>query len=338
MKTSEIISNIIRNIILKNSQSERDEIFNDIKNKNSQNLTKMSMRSIEKWENFIKKVQIDCPSINDKDLQKLSNILSNLEISHTQYSLLSTLSTLDSSQLDQLHNLLSEWTLDMAKIVLDELKGRIALLAKLKEKVFDAETNEVQELQPLFHQGLWIFGPEYETIEFTSNEGMTRVIQKLFNASTKGSRHRPDFAILPDGTVGMYSYPHYDSEGSEIGTSRLTIVELKRPGIRIGEEQKAQCWKYVKELYENGLLDDQSKVSCFVLGSSIEPQEIEPRTEKNNHVIILPLDYNTLISRANSRLHRLYERVKNAPFLNKTDIDKFINLAEENNSQYTLLS
>ena len=157
---------------------------------------------------------------------------------------------------------------------------------------------------------------------------MTKVIQQLFQVDELGTRNRPDFAILPDSTVGLYYYPHYDEEGGEYGTARLTIVELKRSGIAIGEEQKAQCWKYIKELYSKGLVNESSKITCFVLGSTIESQETHARKEKDDRVIIKPLDYNNVITRATTRLHRLYDRVKNAPFLNTKEIEEFIQRSE----------
>ncbi|WP_347865446.1 hypothetical protein [Bilophila wadsworthia] len=328
-KTFEVVLEFIKETVLKISKSERDETFNELKRVNREKISKMSMIGVEKWEKFIHSVQADCPTIKDRDLHQLAGILANLEVSQNQYALLHKLSEMQPGQLDELHTVLDEWTLDMAKIVLDELKNRLSLLSKLKEKVFDAGADEVQELQPLFHQGLWIFGPEYETIEFTSNQGMTKVIQQLFQADELGSRNRPDFAILPDSTVGLYYYPHYDEEGGEYGAARLTIVELKRSGIAIGEDQKAQCWKYIKELYSKGLINESSKVTCFVLGSTIESQETHARKEKDDRVVIKPLDYNNVITRATTRLHRLYDRVKNAPFLNKREIEEFIQRSEE---------
>lgn len=336
--TLNVVLNFIKETVLRISKNEREETFNELKRANRDNISRMSMTGVEKWERFIRSVQIDCPSIKDKDLHQLAGILAKLEISQNQYALLHKLSEMQPGQLDELHTVLDEWTLDMAKIVLDELKSRLSLLSKLKEKVFDAGADEVQELQPLFHQGLWILGPEYETIEFTSNEGMTKVIQSLFTPDEKGSRNRPDFAILPDSTIGLYYYPHYDEEGGEYGTARLTIVELKRSGIPIGEAQKAQCWKYIKELYSKGLVDESSKVTCFVLGSTIESQETHARKEKDDRVIIKPLDYNNVITRATTRLYRLYDRVKNAPFLNKKEIEKFIQRGENtDDSQQSLL-
>jgi len=338
-KALEVVLDFIKETVLEISKSQRTETFNEVKQAHRDKISRMSMTGVERWEKFVHSVQEDCPSIKERDLHQLAGILANLEISQNQYGLLQKLGEMQPGQLDDLHTVLDEWTLDMAKVVLDELQSRLTLLSKLKEKVFDASADEVQELQPLFHQGLWIFGPEYETIEFTSNEGMTKVVQKLFKAKQAGSRNRPDFAILPDSTVGLYYYPRYDEEGGEYSTDRLTIVELKRSGISIGEEQKAQCWKYIKELYSKGLVDETSKITCFVLGSTIESQETHARKEKGDRVIIQPLDYNNVITRAKTRLHRLYDRVKSAPFLNKQAIYEFIQRGEKNDAdlQPTLL-
>ncbi|UJX39315.1 ATP-binding protein [Desulfovibrio sp. JY] len=322
--TLDVVLKFIKETMLDLSKTKRSQTFDDVKKQHRDKISKMSMISVERWENFVHRVQEDCPSIKETDLSQLAGILANLEISQNQYGLLNKLSEMQPGQLDELHVILKDWTLDMAKVVLDELQNRLSLLDKLKEKVFDAEADEVQELQPLFHRGLWIFGPEYETIEFTSNEGMTKVVRKLFKSNDPGSQNRPDFVILPESTVGLYYYPRYDDEGAEYGTDRLTIVELKRSGIPIGEDQKAQCWKYIKELYSKGLLDDISKVTCFVLGSTIDPQEVQARKEMSDRVVIQPLDYNSVIARANSRLHRLYDRVRSAPFLSKEVIDDFV--------------
>ncbi len=76
--------------------------------------------------------------------------------------------------MEDLTELLQKWDVDVAKIVLDEIEYRTTLLEKLQSKVLSTLTDEVQELQPLFRRGLWIFGPEYETIEYTANQGMIR--------------------------------------------------------------------------------------------------------------------------------------------------------------------
>ncbi|MGI8400608.1 MAG: ATP-binding protein, partial [Gemmatimonadaceae bacterium] len=227
------------------------------------------------------------------------------------------LNALDTADLDDLHRILRDWTLGFAKIVLDEMQSRLRLVDELEKKLLDPATKEVQELQPLFKRGLWIFGPEYETIEYTSNVGMTKVVQDLFKSSVTGTLNRPDFAILPDSSVGLYSYPTFDKDGGETGVDRLCIIELKKPGVEISTDEKAQAWKYVKELFDHGVLQDSTQVMCFVLGGKIHKTESSDRTEMNSRVIIRPMHFDTLLKRARSRMLKLYERVKGAPFFNE---------------------
>lgn len=314
-KVEEKVYKTIHEHILDLTKEKRKDVLVKASNVHSEKLNQLTPLKKEKWTSFVNEVQENCPAVSDKDVIKLSGILVNLELSASKYKLISLLHDMNPNQLDNLHELLDDWSIDYAKEVLDEMKIRLKLLEELKIKVEDPNTDEVQELQPLFHKGLWIFGPEFETIEYTSNEGMTKVIQKLYKSTEKASQNRPDFAILPDSTVGLYSYASYDEEFAEIGTDKLVVVELKKPTVNIGTDEKSQCWKYVSELYQKGLLQDSSKVKCFVLGSKIKPFEASKRTEYDGKVEIIPITYSTIIDRAKGRLLKLYDKVKNAPFM-----------------------
>lgn len=311
----EKVYDFVKAHIFGQTKQKREKMFSNVRKARADELNKLTPLRIERWEEFVAEIQKECSNLNEKDLFKLSGVLLKMEQSDTKYSLISKLHDLDPNQIDNLHDILTDWSLDLAKEVLDELQIRLKLLDELRERVLDVNTKEVQDLQPLFHQGLWIFGPEFETIEFTSNEGMTKVIQRLFKVETKGSKNRPDFAVLPDSTVGSYSYHKYDDDGGEIGIERLVVVELKKPGIPISTEEKAQCWKYVSELLRKGLISRDTKVTCFVLGSEIDPFERDARKENSDRCTIQPLDYQVVIARAKSRLLKLYDRVKGAPFL-----------------------
>jgi hypothetical protein len=314
IETNNIVQSKIKDYLLGLTKESRESRLKELKIEHKNIIKRMSPISYERWEMFVKRTQEECPSISESDLIKLSGLLANLEASNNQYNLIHILHELSPDQLDNLDKILAEWNIDMAKIVLDELQFRLKLLEELKIKIQDPSTDELHELQPLFYRGLWIFGPEYETIEYTSNEGMTTVIYKIFNKNIKASKKRPDFVILPDSTVGLYSYPKYDENGSEIGVDKLTIVELKKPGINISSNEKSQCWEYIKELNKIGLLDRSSIVNCFVLGSKIDPLESSP-TLYNEYVRVIPLTYSIIVERAKSRLLKLADKVQRAPFL-----------------------
>lgn len=325
IQTNQRVGNFVRDYILELSKETRAERFDEIKSDNNGLLKTMTLVGREKWEEFVQEVQRECQSISDDDLGRLAGILAKMEVSDSKYGLLQQLAGMDSENLDELNNLLCKWDIDLAKIVLDELQGRLTLLEQLRLRVANKESHEVLDLQPLFYRGLWIFGPEYETIEFTSNQGMTTVVRDLFGSKDTGSLNRPDFVVIPDGTVGLYSVPKYDDEdGEEIGPDKLTIVELKKPGVRIGKEEKDQPFKYAAELDRRGLIKPFTQVSCFVLGDSIDPVYARQSTEWDGRLKTRPLDYNTVINRAKSRSLNLYEKVKNAPFLKETKVEEFL--------------
>jgi hypothetical protein len=304
----------IRETIRDFAEASREATRTAIRARYKETVESLSGQSRERWELFIEQVMQKCPSISENELEQLAGILANLERSESQYGLLAQLHILPPGGLDELHGLLEAWTVKMAKIALDEIGSRLKLIRELHVKLRDETADEVQELQPLFERGLWIFGPEFETIEFTSNRGMTEVIRKIFAGKEAGSRQRPDFVVTPDSTVGLYSRPSYDDQHNPSGVDTLVIVEIKRVGVEVSAEQKGQTWNYVKELREKGQLLIPTKVHCFVLGSRIDPSEIEP-DKKGDTVTITPLLYETFIRRAEKRLLNLYDKIKDAPFL-----------------------
>ncbi|MGE0117075.1 MAG: ATP-binding protein [Dongiaceae bacterium] len=275
----------------------------------------------DRWNGFVEKVIETCPNITTEEVEQISGILANLELSSSKYGLITKLHQMQPGDLDDLHRLLEDWTVRSAKIALDEIQTRLRLIEELDRKLRDNRSDEVQDLQPLFDRSLWIFGPEFETIEFTSNKGMTEVIQKLFGLQVSGSLNRPDFAIVPDGSVGFYTHDAYDQDYEVSGVRRLVITEIKRPGIVVGTDQKAQAWKYVKELIERGLITEACSVTCFVLGSRVELAEQAERTELNGRVAIRPMAYDVFIRRAEKRMLNLRAKLSNAPFLRTHGLD-----------------
>jgi len=109
--------------------------------------------------------------------------------------------------------------------------------------VEDPKTDELQEFQLLFENGLWIFGPEYESRDFLSNRTLATVVKKFFGGEVieyEYSKKRPDFIALADRSIGVYSSDDYDSENEVCGIRKILIVELKRAVLQL------EMWKDVK--------------------------------------------------------------------------------------------
>lgn len=270
--------------------------------------------SQDRWNGFLDELVERCPTLGESQLEQVMGILANLELAQSQYSLLDKLHQLSPNDMDAWNGLLEEWTVKAAREALDEIARRLKLIEEIRQKTASSATDEVQELQPLFGEALWIFGPQFESIEFTSNRGMTKVIRELFKAQDSGSARRPDFVILPDSTVGFYDRPAFDSEHNQCGVDTLIIVELKRPGVPLDSKEKNQVWSYVKELRQKGLITNDTRVTGFLLGDRIAPQEAEPLSQGNGTRIV-PMLYTSFVGQAEKRMMNLHKRLTDAPFM-----------------------
>lgn len=322
-----IVQDQIKEIISQSNKAEREAKRYSVFDKIGSTVNSLPPLSKDRVQTFVNEVVDNCPNFGEQEILQLSTILAKLEKSKSRYGLLEVLHNQDPHDLDALHDVLTQWTIGMAKIVLDEIQNRLKLIAELKAKIDIAGVDEVHELQPLFEKGLWMFGPQFESIEFTSNKGMTTVIREIFDDKTaKGSRNRPDFVVLTDSSVGFYGRASYDVDYNEDGIEHLVIVDLKTTKLSLGSKEKDQVWKYVKELKAKGYIKRTTRVDGFVLGDQIEPGEGGTRTEDDEMVKIMPMLYDTILTRAEKRLLNLHTKVKDAPFLQEQQeqLKKFI--------------
>ncbi len=257
---------------------------------------------------FVDEVQERCPSLSPKDLAKTVEIFSKLEQSKTGYDLLTQLAACSPDDLDTWNRLIGSWDAGTAEIVLNELEKRLTLLKRLNERVGKSTSDELHVLQPLFERGLWIFGPEYEGIEFRSNRGMAEVVKNFFGAlEADVSRRRPDFVALADRSVGIYSADAYGDDGEVHGISKVLIVELKRGGFTLAQKELDQARDYALELREHGCVQSNTLIECWVLGSICPPSLQFNRI--GDHLKVIPATYNTVLARAQSRLFHLQQQI-----------------------------
>lgn len=308
------MSKAIRATISGLTSERREKAKQTVRSKHLEAVEQMPLVERSRWDAFLDEIVEKCPSLSEAQIDQVMGLLANLELSSSQYALIEKLHSLSPDELDDWNDILEEWSVATAKAALDEIAKRLKLIEELRARTTDENTQEVQDLQPLIGQSLWIFGPQFESIEFTSNRGMSTVIRDLLGGAEPGSLSRPDFVILPDGSVGFYSRPQFDEMFNEVGVAALVVVELKKPGVPIGSQEKGQAWRYVKELMARGHVTDRTDVVAYVLGDRIEPGETGDRRE-GDRVVIRPLLYNAFIGQAEKRMMNLHRKLIDAPFM-----------------------
>ncbi len=328
LQTQEAVQLAVKSVIHGITREKRDKAKEAVRQTHRQVVRELPGLSRERWNKFLDEIVDQCPGLTAAQIDQVMGLLANLELAESQYSLLERLHQLQPGELDQCNDILSRWSINTAKMALDEIERRLKLIEEIRAKTERVETDEVQELQPLFGQALWVLGPQYESIEFTSNQGMNTVIKRLFDGAQRGSQNRPDFVITPNSSIGFYARPSFDADANESGTEVLVIVELKRPGIRIGSDEKGQVWKYVKELKSLGYVSDMTFVYGYVLGSQIESTEVSERKE-GDRVFIRPMLYSTFVGQGEKRMLNLHRRLLDAPFMREALAELYPDEPEE---------
>jgi hypothetical protein len=281
----------------------------------------LPLTSQDQVAKFADELQIQCPTLTDRDLDNAVRVLANLEKSRSGYVLLDKLSRLDPNDLDSLNEILATWSVSDARKVLEELRFRLELIEQLESLVEKHTTDELHDLQPLFERGLWIFGPEFESISFTSNRSLKTVIDRFFGLTgdLKEPSKRPDFVVLPDTSIGVYSSDAFDQNHQVAGIDSVIIVELKRGGFEITDDEKDQALKYAREIRKSGRVVKHTKIVCYVLGTTVDP--LVEDTEEGGRTYVYTRTYERVLKQAHARTFNLLQKIQSIKSIEPEDQD-----------------
>jgi hypothetical protein len=271
---------------------------------------------------FIDQVQEKCPTISEKDLQRVVEVMGTMEKSRSGLEILQQLEKCSPEDIDSWNEIMKQWTAKEASIVLGELDRRLKLIKQLESLVDSKSTDELHDLQPLFEQGLWMFGPEFEAIEFRSNRQLATVIRELLGGTKEAVKGtRPDFVCLPDCSLGTYSTFSYESTGGEVaGVDRVLVIELKKGGFKLTQKELDQARDYAKELRKGDGVTTVTKIDAYVLGSAFE-QGLD-YSKYGEATKVVPMTYGTLLQRAHSRTFNLQKRINESmPVIKDKEIE-----------------
>lgn len=321
---SDFIKDDLRDLLYETRRERKIQALNDNRAAMS-NLPTLSKDTISK---FIDEIQVKCPTISPQELEATVEVLAKLEKAKSGYALIEKLALYSSNDFDNLNSILDEWTIDDAKKVLSELKWRLELITKMAELTEDVTADELHDLQPLFDRGLWIFGPEFESISFISNRSLSTIVKTFFGTSVvERAARRPDYIALPDTSIGIYCSDRYDAQHNVSGIDKVICVELKKAGVPITGKEKDQAMGYCRAIRDTNKIDLNTKMVAYVLGSEVPPQYDSPLTEGNTTII--PVRYNVLLRGAHARTFKLIEKIENLKGVTvESDVDELMGITD----------
>lgn len=260
--------------------------------------------------NFLDELQATSPSITDDVLRNVAGLMIKLESSKSGFQLINQLERLSPDDLDGWSKVVGEWSARDAQAVLSEIGSRIRLIANLRRHVEDNEASELHVIHPLIARSLWIFGPEYESVDFISNRTLQKVLSEYLGDDVtimEGMNRRPDIVVRPESTASLHARDHFDS-GEPQGVGQVLVVELKKGRSTIGINEMRQAEDYINAISQSKSLVKDSRIDAVVLGWRIDRSAEERSIGKNKRVVAI--EYERLLSIASSRLFHLQEAVR----------------------------
>lgn len=258
------------------------------------------------------------PSATEESISLAIDTVLNLEKTRSGAELLVKLASLSSEDIDGLNTLLENWTVKDALTVLDEIDKRISVIEAIRKLSGDPNVDELHLLHPLIASARWIFGPEFDSPEFSSNSQLQTAVEKVFGAKVeknvfRNARKRPDIVVMGNSTFSITSTTDYDYENGLSSIKRILIIELKRGGYQIGRNERNQALGYIEDFLGCGAIIGNPYVNAFVVGESFS-EKVQPvqTIENENKVEIGKVQiclFSQIVDSSERRLFNLRQRL-----------------------------
>ena len=314
----EVARSYARKVLAQLSASLVEESSEEALIKNREEFKDLSPLGRAEVASFARDLVRATPTVSQDVLAAAVQAVISLEKSRSGAALLEKLTKLDESDIEGLDRLLSQWTVRDALSVLDEIDQRLAVITAIEKLSGDPSTDELHTLHPLVTQARWLFGPEFDSSEYSSNVSLRTAAEKIFKRrlSTEAFvnyRQRPDIVVLGDATcsiVGTEGFDPIDPTLTRI--QNVLIIELKKGRSEIGREEMNQADGYVQDFFGSGALDGSPMFRAFVVGHGIAPKTTREKDLKEEGVLrgrVQAVSYGQLTRSAHQRLFRLKDRI-----------------------------
>lgn len=270
------------------------------------------------FDQAIENIALTNPTARQDSIKLAVETIINLERTRSGSELLAKLSTLSSEDVQGLNTLLDNWTIKDALTVLDEIDKRLSIIEAIRKLSGDSEVDELHVLHPLIASARWVFGPEFDSPEYSFNSQLQTTVERVFGKKIEKNlflnhKKRPDLVVLSDSTLSATATLEYDHENGLATLGKVLLIELKRGGFKLGRDERNQAVGYVEDFVSCGTLLGSPYISAFVVGQSFK-EKVQPiqTIENDNKVEVGKVQiclFSQLVDSAERRLFNLRGRL-----------------------------
>lgn len=285
-KLSNKISSVFHEIAIENVEETKKNVKQNFK-KDYAELTPLAKYE---FNEALEHITTTNPTAKQESINLAMETLINLENTRNGSELLQKFSTLTSEDIDGLNKLLDNWSIKDALIVLDEIDQRISVIESIRKLASDKTVDELQVLHPLIANARWIFGPEFDSPEYSYNNQLHTTVEKVFGKKIErnnfnNNKKRPDIVVMGNSTFSINCINDFDTDTGISNIKKILIIELKRGGFKLGKNERNQAVGYVEDFMNCGTMIGSPYINAFLVGETFS-EKIQPiQTVQNEHKV-----------------------------------------------------
>lgn len=288
------------------------EVRNDAIRRNLDRIETLPIPALYDLKSFFDCYLEQRPEVDSDELAMIVDALVSVLQARNGVSLLQKLAGMNGEDIDTLNALLDEWSVSDIRDVLAEIDSRLKVIAAIEQLCSDPATDELHVLHPLVSQAKWLFGIEYDNVNYTFNRQLTTVMQSLLKAQRKETedinwKKRPDLVIGSDFSVSSTCTEEAD-DNDVFCIRKILIIELKKGGFKIGRGEVVQAEEYIDAIYRGNKLNCKPKMKAYVVGDSVSPT-IGTHKTLDDYGEIYVYTYAQLVQTASKRLFNLRNKL-----------------------------
>jgi len=325
------INDVVHTLFAKIAAENIEETTKNLKSVYKKEYNDLSPLGKYEFNEALKHISLTNPTAKEESISLAIETVLNLEKTRSGHELLVKLSNLSGEDLDGLNKLLENWSIKDALTVLDEIDNRISVIEAIRKLAGDPNVDELHVLHPLVASARWIFGPEYDSPEFSSNSQLQTTVEKVFGKKLdvgffNNNRKRPDIVVMGNSTLSITGTTDFDHENGLSSIKKILIIELKGGGFKLGREERNQAVGYVEDFMNCGTIIGYPYINAFVVGESFS-EKVQPiqAIENENKVEIGKVQiclFSQIVDSSERRLFNLRERL-NERYANVTGVELF---------------
>ena len=263
-----------------------EETTKQIKNEYRKEYNELSPLGKYEFNEAIESIALNNPTARQESVNLAVETVINLEKTRSGSELIQKLSLFTEEDVDGLNKLLDKWTVKDALTILDEIDKRISVIEAIRKLSNDKSVDELHVLHPLIASARWIFGPEFDSPEYASNNQLQTTVEKVFNKKIDKSvfnnhKKRPDIVVAGDSTFSITGTVDFDNSNGITNINKVLIIELKRGGFKLGKTERNQAVGYVEDFMNCGTLIGSPYINAFVVGETFS-EKIQPISKVSN--------------------------------------------------------